>query len=993
VKYCTIGVRERPDSTVLRLTVYLFLCIAIDSAAYAATSITPSPGAGSLGTQVLPPTNRVYGITGGKTVGTNLFHSFGQFNVATGDTAQFQTPNLTANPSISNILGRVTGGNPSAIFGTIDSATYYPAANLFLMNPAGFLFGQNASVNVGGMFHVTTADYLKLADGNLFKATPDVAADALLTSFPVAAYGFLGSNPAAIAIEGSQLTVATGTGLSLVGGNRRFNYTNPDTGETGSVPDGVTMTGGRLSAPDGQINIVSVASAGEISATDFLPTLGMTMGPIALSQGASVDVSGDGGGVIRIRGGQLTIDNASLMANSTVGTIAPGTAISVNIQGDISLSHQGQMGTTTQGGGFGGDIEISAANVHLSEGSALFTLGSGAGKSGDIRLSLSGDLSLAGAGDIGISGVITSDGFGSGSITISSNSMTVTDLGTVATRTSGSGKTGNITIDTNTLNITGGGVIQTLSSSDTNPTGNIKIQATDSLTITGTGDITSTSAISNQNEVGGTGTISIETGRLNLSNQARIFNLTFFDSDPATASIPKIAITADSAITLSGGSRIDVTGFVSDTGSLKLSAGNLTMSGLSLITTLANGGASGPILMNVQNLTVSEGSQILSSSGQGVGRGGDIAVNATGSVLVTGQGTDPFGQTFKSAIESNTVAGFADPSFTGNAGNISITANSIEVSHGARINSSSQGYALGNAGNIELTAPTININGGTVSTSTEFSGSAGGITLQADSVTLSNGGQLTSSSITRQTPFFEGEIIPPATGAAGNITINAGNQFAMISSSVNTEATQSSGGAIKITTNPDGTVQLNNSTISASVLDGTGGGGSVNIDPQYVILQNNSHITANAVFGPGGNVFITTNLLLPDATSTISASSQFGQQGTVTIQSPVSPASGRINPLGQKPLLAVSMFNQRCAALAAGTFSSFTVAGRETLPAQPASWLSTPLALSVPEAENRAVKEAESSASDVTPLLSLRQIAPPGFLTQGFAVESSGCDS
>jgi len=139
-------------------------------------------------------------------------------------------------------------------------------------------------------------------------------------------------------------------------------------------------------------------------------------------------------------------------------------------------------------------------------------------------------------------------------------------------------------------------------------------------------------------------------------------------------------------------------------------------------------------------------------------------------------------------------------------------------------------------------------------------------------------------------------------GNTGNIQITAGNQFAMTNSTVTTEATQSGGGAIKITTNPNGTVQLTNSTISASVLNGTGGGGSVNIDPQYVVLQN-SQILAQAVQGPGGNINITTNLLLPDSTSLISASSQFGQQGTVMIQSPISPASGKIVPLGQKPLL------------------------------------------------------------------------------------------
>ena len=218
----------------------------------------------------------------------------------------------------------------------------------------------------------------------------------------------------------------------------------------------------------------------------------------------------------------------------------------------------------------------------------------------------------------------------------------------------------------------------------------------------------------------------------------------------------------------------------------------------------------------------------------------------------------------------------------------------------------------------------------------------------------------------------------------------------MTNSTVTTEATQSGGGAIKITTNPNGTVQLTNSTISASVLDGTGGGGSVNIDPQYVVLQN-SQILAQAVQGPGGNINITTNLLLPDSTSLISASSQFGQQGTVMIQSPISPASGKIVPLGQKPLLPTSLLSQRCAALAGGNASSFTVAGRDSLPAAPDGWLSSPLALATAELVGSTTTEPDTRTTPFAqemPVVSLRRIAPSGFLNQSFATDSStGCTS
>ena len=268
-----------------------------------------------------------------------------------------------------------------------------------------------------------------------------------------------------------------------------------------------------------------------------------------------------------------------------------------------------------------------------------------------------------------------------------------------------------------------------------------------------------------------------------------------------------------------------------------------------------------------------------------------------------------------------------------------------------------------------------------VFTTTSGTGTGDDITIDANGFTLQNGGHLSSSS--------------SGPGNTGNIQINAGNQFAMANSTVTTEATQSGGGAIKITTAPSGPVELTNSTISASVLDGTGGGGSVNIDPQFVILQN-SQILANAIFGAGGNINITTNLLLPDSASVISASSQFGQQGTISIQSPISPASGKINPIGQRPLIPTSLVSQRCAALAGGNVSSFTVAGRDSSPSEPGDWLSSPLALGTAELIGSTATEPNTGGSlseEVEmPILSLRRIAPPGFLTQSFATDSSaGC--
>src|SRR5262249_9630117 len=137
----------------------------------------------------------------------------------------------------------------------------------------------------------------------------------------------------------------------------------------------------------------------------------------------------------------------------------------------------------------------------------------------------------------------------------------------------------------------------------------------------------------------------------------------------------------------------------------------------------------------------------------------------------------------------------------------------------------------------------------------------------------------------------------------------------------------------------------------------------------------------NAVFGPGGNILITTNLLLPDSASVISASSQFGQQGTVSIQSPIAPAGGKIFPLPEKPLIATTLLSQRCAAQAGGNISSFTVAGRDSLPAEPGGWLSSPLALGTTELDGKpATETSQSEPAQEKPILFLASDRSAGVL-------------
>ena len=122
----------------------------------------------------------------GNTVGGNLFHSFSDFNIQTGESATFTGPE-----SINNILGRVTGGDASSIDGLIRSEI--TGANLYLMNPNGFLFGENAKVDVDGAFTLSSRDRINLGKDGVFLARQPN--NSVLTASPPQAFGFLGGNP------------------------------------------------------------------------------------------------------------------------------------------------------------------------------------------------------------------------------------------------------------------------------------------------------------------------------------------------------------------------------------------------------------------------------------------------------------------------------------------------------------------------------------------------------------------------------------------------------------------------------------------------------------------------------------------------------------------------------------------------------------------------------------------------------------------------------
>ena len=186
-------------------------------------------------------------IDGGAIRGSNLFHSFKEFNIGNNRSVYFNNQS-----QIQNILTRVTGSNQSNILGKLG---VLGNANLFLINPNGIIFGKDASLDINGSFVSSTASFLNFADGTEFSA---VSPEPLLTISAPVGLG-MGNNPGEIRVNGNGhnflgtaftpfennstevLQVNSGKTIALIGGN-------------------IILDGGSLKTEFGRIELGSVGS-------------------------------------------------------------------------------------------------------------------------------------------------------------------------------------------------------------------------------------------------------------------------------------------------------------------------------------------------------------------------------------------------------------------------------------------------------------------------------------------------------------------------------------------------------------------------------------------------------------------------------------------------------------------------------------------------------------------------------------------------------------
>ncbi|MEG3437743.1 filamentous hemagglutinin N-terminal domain-containing protein [Pannus brasiliensis CCIBt3594] len=647
-------------------------------------------------------------IEGGARRGANLFHSFQEFNINEGKGVYF------ANPSgVTNILNRVTGGNPSRIFGRLGVSGN---ANLFFLNPNGILFGPKASLDLNGSFLATTASSLRLADGTIFSARDPDTTPVLTVSVPIG-LGFTNTT-GAIRVEG------TGHNIISPGDTRR-----PNIPLGGQFPPGLSVApdrtlaliggtieldGGIVNAPSGRIEIGSVGS-GLVSIASTTPeNFRIEYGKIndfrdiTLARQSFLNASGAGGGNISVFGRNIGVTDASLLFIENRGPLPSGT-IEVNASNNLTIT--GTTASTPLFAGFvrptrgivsqaldsgkGADVNIRAEKLVVEDSGRIYlsTFGSGAG----------GDLKIVTADSVQILGISPAD-------------PTFPLSGIVATATAGSGKAGSVELSARDLVVREGGLLNS-SVFGRGPGGDITIHASDSIEVSGFNpNSLIPSLISSISQGSGQGgNLTITTTRLSVLDGGRVDTSTL-----ASGNAGNLRITAGESVRVSG----RVPGSI--TPSLIVSSANeidpVIRAGLRL--TESPTGTSGNVWLDTRRLIVSDGGS-LSVRNDGTGDAGTLQISAR-------------------SIELNNSGSITASTRSGNGGDLALSADRIQLRRGSDITATAGG--AGNGGNISLRTNTLILLENSDILADAFAGRGGNIRILARGVFSSPDSAISASS-------------------------------------------------------------------------------------------------------------------------------------------------------------------------------------------------------------------------------------------------------
>jgi filamentous hemagglutinin family protein len=599
-------------------------------------------------TQVITK-DKTFIIDGGSVSGANLFHSFNQFSIQEGQTALFN--NSTA---IQNIISRVTGSYGSNIDGLIKANG---SANLFFINPNGIIFGNNASLDIGGSFLASTASSIDFADGSSFSVISPKPDQILSIQIPIGLN--INNNPGQLIVNGDGHELI-GPGLTPVdGAGQSNNGLRVKPGNSLALLGGdILLNGGVLTAPGGEISVGSVES-GEVDINSV--SNGFRLGyskvgnfkDISLSNRALIDTSGDGNGGIDLHGRTISLTDGSVIFNQNQGA---STSEPINISASNSLSISGtdpiaritgEIATETVGSANAGNININSPFVNLTTGGQI--------TSGTYTPATSGDINIYSSESVNIFGASPLD------------PRALSQISTIGFLSSG--KVGNINLTTGDLVIKDGGTVVSIATGS-GAGGDVNIDAFKSVQISGVNPRTFTPAIiaSSTFGDGNAGEVKITTAQLSLLNSGRIDSSTL-----GSGSGGQIKINAES---------INIDGQYSDAPApsiISSSANRFDVPFQSLFgLPSSQTGSSGDVAINVKNLRISNFGQ-LSVSNDGPSDAGTLQINAE-QILVR---------------DANIIASTNG----GNGGDISLSTSSLVLQEG-NIVASAKG--AGNGGNIKI---------------------------------------------------------------------------------------------------------------------------------------------------------------------------------------------------------------------------------------------------------------------------------------------------
>ncbi|NER23355.1 MAG: filamentous hemagglutinin N-terminal domain-containing protein [Symploca sp. SIO1C2] len=776
-------------------------------------------------------------IEGGAERNANLFHSFGQFNIQELQRVYFANP-----VGIENILTRVTGANPSHIFGTLGVDG---GASLFLLNPHGIMFGANGQLDVEGSFVASTANAFTFEDDSVFSAVNPGNSSVLTISVPLGLQ--YGTNQTGVIANrgnlsaGQDLTLSA-SNLDLQGQLLAVGDMTLEAQDTVQIRDSGTVpfmaaAGGQLLVQGNQsvdIFALNHADSGLFSGGDMvLRSSSTVLGDAHYWSGGSFRIEqldGNLGGlespndpVIRtagdvligsywgtslhiIAGGKVEIPNFILITGAdpinglqeTV-TLSDGTTITIDGRNEPTVDIRAGVEPAAIGipffSGTGNDSFFAPVDFPITPTNADITIGTIFNNGGKVFLTnqYQPNLLLDTPNGITVDSISVADDFGGGSVIIDSrNSITL------------NGAVNAFAFDVSSGN---GGDVKLIAEGDItlNPGANIF-----SYGLLG-GDITFNSK----------GDIFITDSLISSSNYTNV----------AGATGGEIQVTANSLFLTEGAQLFTRTVGIGNAGAVKITAtdlvrfdgedGNGAVSGIFSSVTSGAGANSGEIELTTASLELTNGAQV-SASTSGMGDAGKVQITAADSVRLDGESSNGNSSGIFSRV--NTQA-------EGNSGGIELTTSSLELTHGARVDASTLGF--GDAGKVQITAADLvrldgeSSNGFVSAISSQVypgaEGNSEGIELTTSSLKLLNGAQVSASTL--------------GFGDAGKVQITAADLVRLDG--------ESSNGFVSV--------------ISSQVYPGAeGNSGGIELTTSSLKLTDGAQVSASTFgFGDAGKVQIT----------------------------------------------------------------------------------------------------------------------------------------